>query len=452
MRYRIVNSREIFKERRFDGSYHNAESIVYDSVIKAHSSHTLEHYCESIFTSGRNKRAYTKEAFGYPFLSNSDASSQNPFTSCKYSSKKYGYDESALLKGGMILTGRVGAIGQTSFVPKFWETKNAMGSDNIIRILPKKDALNGYLYAYLASKMGKLAFLKYSTGGVQPFITESNVASLPIPELEPEIQDKVNTLILESAKLRGVAFEMLEKAHKEIENYLCVPSVSPINISGTLSIKRVNESYTKRFEGSYHVSDFRRVYDYITGYFKTVPLKDMSSKIFRPGIFKREYVKNGVMFLGGADIMMNTPYSDKQLSARQVSKMPELLVKPGWMLVTCGGTIGNVILIDEQLSKCAISQHVMRIVPQRIEDSSILFAFLSSNIGYSLINMFTYGAVIPSVEPHHVEKIPIPVFPHEVTTTIDELIANYIDALQQAKQKEKCAIDMVEAEIEKWNN
>ena len=92
MRCRVVNSKDIYREGRIDGSYHNAEINVYDSVITAHSSHPLNYYCSEIFTSGRNKRVYTIPSFGLPFLSNSDAASQNPFSSCKYSSIKYVYD------------------------------------------------------------------------------------------------------------------------------------------------------------------------------------------------------------------------------------------------------------------------------------------------------------------------------------------------------------------------
>ena len=143
MKCRIVNNKDVLKNKRFDGSYHNADSNIYDSVISKHSKHCLSYYCSEIFTSGRNKRAYTTKQYGYPFLSNSDVLALSPFPSCKYSSSKYGYDEKALLKGGMILTGRVGAIGQTGFVPSFWEKYNAMGSDNIIRIVVKPEYRNG---------------------------------------------------------------------------------------------------------------------------------------------------------------------------------------------------------------------------------------------------------------------------------------------------------------------
>lgn len=135
MKYRVINSHDVLKVNRFDGSYHNAEVNVYDEIIKSHSDHNLTYYCSTIFTSGRARRMYTKQEFGYPFLSNADVASQNPLSACNYASKKYSYDETAFLKGGMLLTGRVGAIGQTSFVPKFWERYGMMGSDNIIRIV-----------------------------------------------------------------------------------------------------------------------------------------------------------------------------------------------------------------------------------------------------------------------------------------------------------------------------
>ena len=97
MKCRIINSQEALLSKRFDGSYHNAEVNIYSSVIDKHSSYKLKDYCTEIFTSGRNKRVYTTEEYGYPFLSNSDVVAAEPLSSCKYSSKKYGYDENGEL-------------------------------------------------------------------------------------------------------------------------------------------------------------------------------------------------------------------------------------------------------------------------------------------------------------------------------------------------------------------
>ena len=134
MRSIVITNKDVLSSNRFDGSYHNAAVNIYDGIIRKHSSHNLSFYCSDVFTSGRNRRVYTSEAFGVPFLSNSDVMSANPFMSCKYTSRKYGFDVEGMLKKGMILTGRVGAIGQTAFVTESWEKVKAIGSDNIIQI------------------------------------------------------------------------------------------------------------------------------------------------------------------------------------------------------------------------------------------------------------------------------------------------------------------------------
>ncbi len=449
MKARVINSKDVISSLRFDGSYHNAEVNVYDKVIREHSEHALSYYCSEIFTSGRNKRVYTSKEHGYPFLSNSDVTAANPFLSCKYSSKKYGYDEKAVLREGMILTGRVGAIGQTAFVPAYLEKEKAMGSDNIIRICVKPEFKNGFIYAYLASRIGNLSFWKHATGGVQPFITDAMVGDLPIPDFSGKFQEEVDNLVQESARLREEATDALAEAHRIIEQKF---NIARAKKSSCVSIQSIMSSHNKRFEAFYHTSANRSVYDYITTNFRYKTLGELTNRIFRPGIFKREYVAKGVTFLGGADILMAIPDSDKKLSFRQAEKMPELKVKKGWILVTCGGTIGNTVIIDNQLEKCLISQHVMRIVPKDDILKGYLYAVLSSKIGNDLITMFTTGSVIPQIEAHHLELVPIPLLENELMEQIEDLVSSYVSKIEVSKEKETKAIRMVEEEIEKWNN
>ncbi len=55
--------------------------------------------------------------------------------------------------------------------------------------------------------------------------------------------------------------------------------------------------------------------------------------------------------------------------------MPELMPEQGTILVTCGGTIGNIVYVDNQLSTCAVSQHVMRLVLNGAVPNGYLYAF-----------------------------------------------------------------------------
>lgn len=448
MKARIVNSKNVLSTKRFDGSYHNAEVNVYNSVIEQHSTHRLKYYCTEIFTSGRNKRVYTSKEYGYPFLSNSDVVAANPFLSCKYSSRKYGYDESTVLRKGMILTGRVGAIGQTAFVPEYLEEAKAMGSDNIIRICVKPEYKNGFIYAYLASKIGNLSFWKHATGGVQPFITDAMVGELPIPSFPESFQKEVDDLIQESARLREEATEALEDAKRLIEELF--PEVHAERI-GCVCFSEIFSSLGKRFEASFHQSLGKEYDAYIKEHFQWESLSKMAS-VSRPDLFKRNYVKNGLMFLGGRDIFLSTPKSDKFVSKTKTPDIPSLIIKEGTILMPRSGTIGEVAIATSQHAQKLASEHVIRISADNILRAGYLYAFLSSSIGKALIQRYIFGSVIQHVEPHQLNHIPVPILNEDKMKAISDLSISNKDKLGKAGELENKAISMVEQEIEKWNN
>lgn len=399
MKIRLVQYRDIIDCMRFDGSYHNADVNVYDSVIRKHSQHELSYFCSEIFSTGRNKRTYTTPDFGYPYLSNSDVIAADPFMSCKYCSRKYDFDDKAVLREGMILTGRVGAIGQTSLVPSYFEKAKAMGSDNIIRIVIKPEYRKGFIYAYLSSKMGRLSFWKYATGGVQPFITETMVGLLPIPQFSQAFQKEIDNLIQESITLRENAFNKLKETQNQILSELSV-NISKRNF-GKVSISDILQSHNSRFEANFHISEGADIERYLWSHYKCKPLGDLCTSISRPNIFKRYYVNHGITFLGGADIFLATPNSDKQLSKKKTENINNLLIEEGTILLPRSGSIGNVAWAHAGHAQKLASEHVIRLKPNDILKGGYIFAFLSTSIGCSLIQKHIFGSVIQHVEAPH---------------------------------------------------
>ena len=435
---------------RFDASFHLSEGLVVKRQIASspYEMLTIKDVSSDIFYGNRAKRVYvSKREHGIPFLSSSDIL-QADLENVKLASKKYTpCIEQMTLKKGWTLISRSGTIGNCAFANAKHAQK--LASEDVIRLVPNNILRGGLVYAYLASNHGHSLLTQGTFGAVIQHIEPNFIASLPIPKFPDEFQKEVDDLIQESAQLREEAAEALKKAHDFIEEKFDVASEKK---SSRVSIQSIISSHNKRFEAFYHTSSNRSVYDYITSNFEYKTLGELTSNIFRPGIFKREYVANGVTFLGGADILMAIPDSDKKLSFRQVEKMPELKVKKNWILVTCGGTIGNTVLIDAQLEKCVISQHVMRVVPKDDILKGYLFAVLSSKIGKDLITMFTTGSVIPQIEAHHLELVPVPLLDKSLMEQIDGLVSSYVTKIEESKQKEIAAINMVEAEIEKWNN
>ncbi len=434
---------------RFDASYHLSEGEEVKRMINASPYRLLKvsDASKDIFIGNRAKRVYVKKrSHGTPFLSSSDIL-QADLENVKIASNKYTPNiEQMKLQKGWTLISRSGTIGNCAFANAKHAQK--LASEHVIRLVPNNILREGVVYAYLASKYGHSLLTQGTFGAVIQHIEPDFVGSLPIPNFPESFQKEVDDLIQESARLREEATEALEEAHTLIEDKF---RVSAKKKSSCVSISSIRSSHNKRFEAFYHTSENRNIYDYIIQNFEYKTLGELTSKIFRPGIFKREYVADGVTFLGGADILMQIPDSEKKLSYRQVEKMPELKVKRNWILVTCGGTIGNTVIIDGQLEKCVISQHVMRIVPKDEVLKGYLYAVLSSKIGHSLITMHSTGSVIPQIESHHLELVPVPILCNEEMLYIDGLISTYVEKIEISKEKEIKAKFLVEQEIEKWN-
>ncbi len=433
---------------RFDSSYHLSDGVTVKRNIAAspYPFMLIGKAAERIFIGGRARRVYVKDRkHGIPFLSSSDIL-QADLENVKLASKKYtpNIEEMTLQKGWTLIT-RSGTIGNCAFANAKHAQK--LASEDVIRLVPNNILRQGYIYAYLASKPGYSLLTQGTFGAVIQHIEPAFVASLPIPVLPEAFQQEVDNLIQESARLREEATDALDKAHALLHSAF---NNKDANLK-SVSIRKIYAAHNQRFEATYYSSNNRSIYDSIIEQFEFMRLKDLCSRIFRPGIFKRQYVsEGGITFLGGADILNAIPSSYKQLSKPQVKRMLELMPEQGTILVTCGGTIGNIVYVDNQLSTCAVSQHVMRLVLNGAVPNGYLYAFLSSDIGKKLINLFAFGSVIPQVEAHHLELVPVPMLDNETMNRIDALCMQYVSCNELAKENERKAISMVEEEIESW--
>uniref|UniRef100_UPI003FF105EC methylation-associated defense system restriction endonuclease subunit S MAD5 n=1 Tax=Phocaeicola coprocola TaxID=310298 RepID=UPI003FF105EC len=466
MKCRVINIQEVLLSKRFDGSYHNAEVNIYSSVIERHSSFKLKDYCTEIFTSGRNKRVYTTKEFGYPFLSNSDVVAAAPLASCKYSSKKYGFDEKAILRKGMILTGRVGAIGQTAFVPGYLEAYNAMGSDNIIRICVKPEERNGFIYAYLASKIGNLSFWKHATGGVQPFITDAMVGELPIPDFPEAFQKEVDDLIQESARLREEATEALEDASKLLKHYASLSDLTEADYDyyGPRSYERQVSCFVKSrkdidsttINAFNHSERIKNTKDKITCL--TRPLKDLiiNGDVFSTGSFPRIEVKEdkGIMLINQSDIF-DTIIRGKHISKRNV-KLSNL-VEYGEVLIAGVGTLGEnetfcrCIYANEDLVNQLVSGEFIRMKTIEEIPSGYLYTWLSSDYGFRFIRNLQTGTKLCRPIPRLLLEIPVPIIESNKMKEIHDIVTDAHTKRYKANCLVKQAIGMIENEIEHWN-
>lgn len=442
----ILKHKDISSSMRIDGSYHLSDAVLYEKAVKKNYK-PLSQYCSAIFTAGRNKRMYTKKEYGYPYLSNSDVISQNAFENCKYNSIKHGYDENAFLKEGMILTGRVGAIAQTAYVTKEFENKQAMGSDNIIRIITKNQKQSGFIYAFLSSKIGKAFLWKLATGGVQPYITENMVANIPVPIFPGDKQEEIHSLIVQAAELRVEANRLLEEAVALFESFL--PEINTHNIY-TVSRGALSRN-SLRLEASTNFSIIQKFYNQLEDKYKLEAISDLSESVFTPGIFKRirvENAKTGIPFLSGSDLLDARPSFNSFLS-KKMKNINDYILKKGWIAIQDAGTIGYISLINGYLDNISATNNLVRIIPYQVKNANpYIFTFLKTKQGQKILKSLEYGSVQKHIDNNQVSNIKIPILP--AYTEISRKVNDYLDKITEACLHESHAIQLVEKEIDQW--
>lgn len=169
--------------------------------------------------------------------------------------------------------------------------------------------------------------------------------------------------------------------------------------------------------------------------------------IFNGPRFARAYVddpEHGVPFLGSTDILNTDLTNLPRLSKKQVDANPRLVVRRGWTLITCSGTIGRMAYARPDMEGMAGSQHFMRVVPDPNKiPPGYLYAYLSSKFGVPLVVGGTYGAIIQHIEPEHIADLPVPRLDGHIESTAHELISEAAAQRDSAASAQRKAIAQV---------
>ena len=156
------------------------------------------------------------------------------------------------------------------------------------------------------------------------------------------------------------------------------------------------------------------------------------SDIFYPGRHKRNYCPPGpdaVPFLSGTNILQARPF-DVKWQPRNYGPVSKHLVQKNTILVTRSGSTGRAPFVRGDIAGfpvkdgVAVSEHVIRIVPDQVEvDPGYLFAYLSSDsTGRVLLDKGIYASVVKHITPDHIRAIPVPLPPRSVQRRIGDKV------------------------------
>lgn len=409
------------------------------------------------FTGARFKRVWVKKS-DFPIYQPSTIVDIKP-TPDGYISRRTQTDIDALrVHRGQILMTCSGTIGKVSYVSTTLDNK--IFSHDLLRITCKDENAQGYIYAYLKSKIGNKILLTNSYGAVITHIEPEHLANIPIPNAPFGIKQRINKLIIDSYKLRDESNELIEKATQLLIDELQLPEIREFDVDDykknapveTFSVKL--SELNGRVDASYHVPIVNAIIAYLKKYadeVTTVGDNRISSDIILPGRFKRVYVEEeyGIPFFGGRSIGELDPSDKRFLSFSQHNEKikNELTIKEGMILITCSGTVGNVALVPKHWDNWAMTHDIIRLVS--LDDmKGYVYIWLQSDYGKELIKSKSYGSVVTHIEKSHLEEIPIPLLKNlEIQKKINDLALQANQKRYEAYKLEQQALAVMDNEV-----
>lgn len=155
----------------------------------------------------------------------------------------------------------------------------------------------------------------------------------------------------------------------------------------------------------------------------------------------------GLPFVRSSDILKVDLSNQTLISRRQVAANNLFQCPEGTTLITRSGTIGRMAYMRSDMVDTAISQDVLKVVP---DESKIrpgyLYAFLNSKYGLPIVMGGTFGSIIVHIEAENISELPVPRL-GEVEEKAHELVRQAAELRVQAAKLISEQIRELEEEI-----
>jgi len=156
-----------------------------------------------------------------------------------------------------------------------------------------------------------------------------------------------------------------------------------------------------------------------------------------PGQFTRIWAtdnRHGLPYVNATDL---NNQSDLNSAARYLSEQSQvdierLIIREGWLLMSCSGTIGRVFYVPKRLDGWVATHDLIRIIPNSDVPVGFLFAFLSSSFAQKQILVHTHGGQIDHITDSQLGTVLLPDLPKEKKFEIHKKSMSALSAREEA--------------------
>lgn len=162
------------------------------------------------------------------------------------------------------------------------------------------------------------------------------------------------------------------------------------------------------------------------------------SGMYHVGMDKLRWVEDaehGIPILRSSDIQRADFLNQAYISRAQVAGNPLFTCPSGGTLITRSGTIGKMAYCRSDMAAMAMSQDVLKVVPDpKKVASGYLYAFLSSKYGVPLVVSGTFGSIIVHIEAANIAGLPVPRLGSQLESKVHELVERAASLRSEAAQ------------------
>lgn len=414
----------------------------------------LKDIVNSVYTGGIFKRFFVEnEEYGLPYISAQHMMEANPSSVAKTISKKYTpRQDDMTLRKNQILVSCAGTVGNVRLISQ--DLDGVIGSQDIIRIISDDKKMDfGYLYAYLSTATAYNFIQSFIYGSVVPRIDPNTLSDIPIPIISEDKILIVSSLIKESTLLREQSIQKLNDAHYIFNEVLDYNEESWK--FHTYSSKIISKNYHKRLDSTFYLNVELPDKELRKEKYNSIPLgKLVKVKMFNAQRGKRNYVEQGgIQFLSTSNIGEKNPLLVNKFLSLKTDGLDSLIVQKDWILVSSSGQdiLGSCFIVNETYAGSAVNQHSIRVIVDEKKISPFyVYAFLSNPRVKKYLRAGIYGSAVLTINEDFLKHVLIPMLSDDAITEIIELTKKHVEYFEEACFKEKEAIDIVEKEIDLW--
>jgi hypothetical protein len=350
--------------------------------------------------------------YGKPFLSATQVFDLRP-THRKWLSVHRIVDADELQVGpGAILVTRSGAVGR-AIIAHATHT-GVLISDDLLRVIPRRKTLWGWLYAFLRSSHARAMMTGLQYGHVIKHLECSHLDGLPVPLPDAGKLEHFNTAVKAIYEKRDRAHELVAEAEAAFDD--AVGEITPWCDDETGFVTNSRELSSKRrgLDAAYHTPRAIGIlYQFARRRLETQALSELAERIWWMPRFRRVFGEAGAPYMSAEELFTINPPHVKRVLVEQADNAAEFFVKAGWIVMACSGQtyglLGSAALMTRQHERAFLSHDLIRIVParDRVHPGYLLAALSHPKLGRPLIVRHAYGTSIPHLEPADIATVSV---------------------------------------------